>query len=218
MNKTQIEKAINLLKENKTNELKELLMIELLKEDKNKNVKIVDIVKKYLKAVNDRPMLKTVMIKNEKQFICNGFNLIVFNEYVKELELLPQTTQDTLNYEQILFSGNQTEFKQEYKQIINDCENYLKFIKTLDDFKKDNNPLKIGNFYYDANYIKLLKQLFCNDFEDATMQVEPKTGIIQIKNKKITFLQLPLRIIDEEDKTKIDEVYTKFLSYKGANE
>ena len=217
MNKTQIEKSIKLLNESKLDELKQLLMFELLKEDKNKNVKIVDIVKKYLKEAKNfgnRPMLETVMQKDGKQFICNGFNLIVFEEYLNELDILPQTTEDAINYKQILCSGL------DYKTLtaneidkINDIDNYLKFLK-LQHKEQENRPIMLFNYVYDANYIKLFKSVF-SDLSKVKYGIG-RIGTLQATDGKVTFLQLPLRIFEDEAKQNIETIYNEFLSNKGV--
>lgn len=74
MTKTQIEKILNLINNNNISDAKQLLKIELLKLGGSKNIKLLDTIKKYFKSMDDsRPVLKTVMTKNGKQFICNGF-------------------------------------------------------------------------------------------------------------------------------------------------
>ena len=98
MTTTQIEKLLELINKNDIINAKQLLQIELLKNSNNKNVKLIDVIKKYFnKMDNSRPVLKTIMIKNNKQFICNGYSMYIFESYIDELDILTQSTDNVLD-------------------------------------------------------------------------------------------------------------------------
>lgn len=96
MNKTAIEKAQALLAKGQLEELKTLLdyerELEVLKAN-GKKPNLLKAVKAYLNnATKKRPLLRTVQHTHDgKQFICDGFSIVVWNDHKTELDVLPQT-------------------------------------------------------------------------------------------------------------------------------
>ena len=92
----RIEKAIELLKSNNIEELKELLEFERqasILNGKGKNIKYATLVKNLIKVnAESRPLLATVMHDEQnRQFILDGYFLARYEHYKEELDGLPQT-------------------------------------------------------------------------------------------------------------------------------
>lgn len=203
MTKTQIEKILNLINNNNIPDAKQLLKIELLRLGGSKNIKLLDTIKKYFKNMDDsRPMLKTIMVKNGKQFICNGFSMYIFENYNDDLDVLPQTTENVLDYTQIILKNP------DYKDIDSHDLKVLKNIKKIIDYYKQidgvdkKSPLIIpfANKYYDAKMILELCNIYQNNFDDLKIH---KTGdpvqLTQFTDNNVIGIILPVRVPDDND-------------------
>lgn len=207
MTNTQIEKILQLINNNKLDDAKQLLKIQLLKNDTTaKNTKLVDVVKKYLdKQDNTRPILKTVMVKNDKQFICNAYSLFLFENYLTELDVLPTSSEhkwDVLDYTKLIRSNIK------YNNIDENTLTILKNIKKINTYyknidgvdKKSQFAIPFANKYFDAKMILDLCNMLQHDFDGLQISATTDTDAIQLTNGRITALLLPLRVFKDEDK------------------
>ena len=143
MNNAQVLKIMELLEQDNKQAIKEILTQELLKENKQpKKAKSFATIKKFIedKELNYRPILKSIMHKNGKQFICNGFEMYIFNTYKKELETLPQTSEElSLNYNQLLDTNNYkfNALTDEHKFVLEHLTQYINYCKSKMENKKD---------------------------------------------------------------------------------
>lgn len=210
MTETTINKMIDLLNNNKIDDVKKLLQVELLKNNNSKNIKLIDAVKKYLKnADSGRPVLKTVMIKNNTQFICNGYSLYVFNKYIDDLNILDTTDEKTgnvIDYTQIVKSHiDYNDFDDFDSKIYSNIEKIVKYYKTLKNVdKKSLFIIPFANKFFDAKMILETKQIFENDQNIKIYKTEKNTDAIQLKNDKITAVLLPCRIFKDDEITIIN--------------
>lgn len=204
MTTTQIEKILELINKNDIINAKQLLQIELLKNSNNKNVKLIDVIKKYFnKMDNSRPVLKTIMIKNNKQFICNGYSMYIFESYIDELDILPQSTDNVLDYTQIIIKGanyqNIDNYDLKILKNINKIVNYYKQIDGID--KKGQFIIPFANKFYDAKMILELVNIYQNNFDNLKMyKTNNPLQLTQLTNNNITSIIMPVRIVKDDEK------------------
>ncbi len=214
MTKTQIEKILNLINNNNISDAKQLLKIELLKLGGSKNIKLLDTIKKYFKSMDDsRPILKTIMAKNGKQFICNGFSMYIFENYNADLDILPQTTENVLDYTQIILKNP------DYKDIDNHDLKVLKNIQKIIDYykqidevdKKSPFIIPFANKYYDAKIILELCNMYQHNFDDLKIhKTNNPLQLTQFTNNNITSVILPVRANDDDAKLYNDRINSCF--------
>lgn len=216
MTKTQIEKILNLLNNNNIPDAKQLLTIELLKLGGSKNVKLIDTIKKYFKSMDDsRPVLKTIMVRNGRQFICSDFSMYIFENYNHDLDVLPQTTENTLDYTQIILKNP------DYKDIDSHDLKVLKNIKKIIDYykqingvdKKNKFIIPFANKYYDAKMILELCNMYQHNFDDLKIhKTDNPVQLTQFTDNNITGVILPVRVPDGNDAKLYDERLNNFFS------
>lgn len=219
MTNTQIEKILKLLNDNNLAEATQLLKIELLKNTNTKNVKLIDTVKKYLKnADNSRPVLKTVMIKNGVQFICNGYSLYVFDNYVDELNVLPTTDdnyENVIDYRQVLNkNATYSDIDSHDLKILTNIKKIIAYYKQIDGVdKKSLFTIPFANKFYDAKMILELCNMYNNNFTDLKMyKTDSPLHPIQFTNNKITSILLPVRVLKDDEKDLINSRFNEFLT------
>ena len=225
MTTTQIEKILELINKNDIINAKQLLQIELLKNSNNKNVKLIDVIKKYFnKMDNSRPVLKTIMIKNNKQFICNGYSMYIFESYIDELDILPQSTDNVLDYTQIIIKGanyqNIDNYDLKILKNINKIVNYYKQIDGID--KKGQFIIPFANKFYDAKMILELVNIYQNNFDNLKMyKTNDPLQLTQLTNNNITSIIMPVRIVNDDEKKlyndRINSIFSLLEDYHEQN-
>ena len=223
MNKTTIEKILNMIDNNKLDDAKQLLKIEMLKSDKTKNIKLIDAIKKYLKHSekmngDGRPILTTIMNKNGVQFVCNGVSMYVFNEYIKDFEILKNTYDDidgVIDYsaicKQYVKYENLNDF--DYK-ILTNIKKIVTFLKNNENLNnKDLFIIPFANKFYDAKMLLELSEIINNDFSDLQIYYSEKNiDAIQVKNKLITGVLLPCRCLKQDEADLYNNRLNKFFA------
>lgn len=220
MTTTQIEKILELINKNDIINAKQLLQIELLKNSNNKNVKLIDVIKKYFnKMDNSRPVLKTIMIKNNKQFICNGYSMYIFESYIDELDILPQSTDNVLDYTQIIIKRanyqNIDNYDLKILKNINKIVNYYKQIDGID--KKGQFIIPFANKFYDAKMILELVNIYQNNFDNLKMyKTNDPLQLTQLTNNNITSIIMPVRIVKDDEKKLYNDRINSIFSLMGG--
>lgn len=134
MNTKGIEKAIELLNSQNFDELKDFLEFErqsAILSDKGRKTSLLTAVKKILEQNKEsRPLLATIQHDEQnRQFICDGYIAVIWNEYKPEFDCFKQTDNNSsIKIMQIL--GNKKHFKP-YK--LNDDE--ILILKNLEKYK-----------------------------------------------------------------------------------
>lgn len=204
-----IEKALTLLKNYQLDDLKHYLTLELLVTKNKKQANIVKTIEKYLKNIEEhRPAFKAIQrTKDNHQYIIDGYTIYYFHEYMKELDILPQNNDPSLNvYDFIKLKGDYQEISPNDKTLLNNIKNYIKYYKIEAD---DKQPVAFfGNRYINANFLKTLVDIF--DDIDNIQYITPfeKFNPVTITNGKITAFILPIRLTES---SKIDEIYNNFM-------
>lgn len=207
MKDLQIEKALNMLKEQKLEDLRLYLQGLYFKSEDNNKVKLFETVKKYLKNTdNTRPILKT--IQNSKvlncQFICDGYTAYIFRNHIKELDELPNSTDGCIAIEQIIRQNQlYSTLKKDEEILLKNISKYIKWFKTLDIYNKDTKVViyfrdRVFNANYFNELVKItgLKSLTIQDLDNPL-----RHNALQFDNDEIYGLILPLRFHDKKDKT-----------------
>lgn len=209
MNNTQIEKLLNLINNNELGEAKQILKIELLKNSNNKNIKLLDVVKKYLKnADKSRPVLQTIMIKDNKQFICNGYSMYIFENYIEDFDILPNSTENILDYKQIYKNRNYQSINDYDMSILKNIKKIIAYYKQIDGIDKKNGfIIPFANKYYNANMILELCNMYQNNFDNLKIYTsENELELVQFTNDNITSIILPVRVKEEEKQLYNDRI------------
>lgn len=198
MNNTQILKIMELLDNNQKQEIKEILTKELLSNSGEKSkAKLLTTVKKFLKNIDDyRPQLKTIMHKHNKQFICNGYTMYIFNTYKKELEILPQTTEEEtkIDYKSILDISKYelTDLTEDDKFILNNIKKYINYYKSKN--KKELPIISFNNQIFNANYLNEFADIHENNFNNMKKVVTKEFyNPLTITNNEIESTILPIQ-------------------------
>lgn len=177
---------------NQIKEARTAFVEELMKQDNKQNYNVYSLAKQYIKKADGshNGILQTVQNKHGKQFLCNGFSLIIFNNYIKELEQLPQTINDeSLEYYKIY------DFDREFTDAFTDDE--LLLLNNLTKYKKLNfEYLYIRGLLVKTEYMLTLWK-FANG-EPATIAISTLNGMIAIKTNSVCMLLLACRATDEE--------------------
>ena len=204
-----IEKALTLLKNNQLDELKHYLTLELLATKNKKQANIVKTIEKYFKNIEEhRANFKAIQhTKDNHQYIIDGYTAYYFNEYVKELDILPQNNEASLNiYDIIELKGDYQEISPKDKTLLNNIKNYIKYYK----FEANNKqPVAFfANRYINANFLKTLVDIFDNTDNIQYITPPEKFNPVYITNGKITAVILPIRLTET---SKVDEIHNKFM-------
>ena len=152
---------------------------------------------------NSRPVLKKIMIKNNKQFICNGYSMYIFESYIDELDILAQSTDNVLDYTQIIIKGanykNIDNYDLKILKNINKIVNYYKQIDGID--KKGQFIIPFANKFYDAKMILELVNIYQNNFDNLKMyKTNDPLQLTQLTNNNITSIIMPVRIVKDDEK------------------
>ena len=222
MNNTTILKLINLLDENNTQEIKEILTAELLKADKQPlKAKFFATVKKFLndKTIinNERTQLKTIMHKHGKQFICNGIELYVFNSNKEELQALPQTSEEEtqIDYTTIL-NIDHTKLEPLNSNDIFVLENIDKYINYFKATQQGNKDIFVpfSNYLFDTKLLKNYATIHGGDFSNIKQQ--KRNFAFVTSNNDIESVILPL-MPDESKTQKYNKIFDDFKNSLTAN-
>ena len=221
MTNTTILKLIELLEKNEKQEIKNILTLELLKEYKDKkSANRLKTTQKYFKEMDDsRPILKTLMIRDNKKFICNGYSLYVFLKDFNGIDSLPTTTENCLDITQILPKGNFRELDNDENLLLHNIKKYIDYVKATRPIenKKDEISIYINNRVFNAKLVLQCTEMLGNldnleilsndDNCSGNIKIQP----IQIKNDEVLGMVLPVRIFDEEKFNKIKETTETFI-------
>lgn len=198
MNNTIILKLLELLEQDNKQEIKEILTHEMLNSTDKKTAKLYNTVKKYLKQSDKaRPILTKVQHKNNKQFLCDGFTLHIFNTYQSELDTLPQASEEeSINYPQIYNSKNYDFHEQddEDKFIFANIKKYINYIKAQPNRDKKT-PIYIlyKNCLYDAEFLSIALELHQNNINKMQVAQTENTKMLAFSDENIDSLILPIR-------------------------
>ena len=209
LTQTQLNKYLELLNSNKTEELKKQLLHDLLQTQDTKKAKFFNLVQKYLKnAGKERPALGYVQNVNGVQSIINGFTGILFKKYVAELEPLNITAEyQSIDFGRILsndvtysaITGNDL-------IILNNLAKYISYAKA------ELNEKEIFVFFNDTiintALFKELLDITGNDLKYAKQNIG-NLSPTQFNNGNLTSIILPIRA-REEERNKIIELTEKF--------
>lgn len=218
MTTKQIEKLLELLKENKLEELKTELTSELLRGTDKKSANLFSAIKKYLKhsaSINKhRPALATILHHNNKQFIIDGYSAYIFNDYLPELDNLPNTNEETINFDCILLKTPEYEtIKSNELTLLKNIKKYISYYKL--NFNEDEELKKQEYIYiywnnncYDARLLEQTANIMNFDNLQISTYGNNQT---QLKSQNITGLVLPLRVTDQNKKEIIKNFTSKFL-------
>lgn len=218
MKEKEIEKLLMLLKDNKLEDLKNILTQELLKCTDKTKANLFKVVGKYLKNADEfRPILRTIQHKNGKQFIIDGFSAYIFDTYVKELEELPNSNEELcMNIDAILDKTTRyNNISEEDLMLLKNIKKYISYYKTQDIYKTDDKKKSViiyfNNKMFDAKMLETTADILGNDLEGC-VQINETDWFksTQIKTQNITAIILPLRVSEDCIKT-TKEFTEKFL-------
>lgn len=218
MNATTIKKCLDLLNNLNIDELRTTLKTEYIKAtsaEPNKKLTLLTAVKKAItNKYEKRETLTTIMHdKNGKQFICNGYIAVIFNEYIAELEALPQTDSeksiDIYRIAEFYKQGEECTATEKEKVIIQNIAKYKKI------FGKEQS-VKIFNHFYSADLLTKFIDIIGSDFGNYKNTVG---GIYTECNGKTALIcALNPYSITEENQKRIEEQTEKFYKILTENE
>lgn len=215
MTTNQIEKLLNLLKDNKLDELKDALTTELLKSTDKTTANLFTAVKKYLKNTdNARPVLKTVQHMQGKQFILNGYSAFVFNEYQTALDELPNTTDETQCFNVFQLINSTADYSPlEYNDIIilKNIKKYISYYKLYNNIDRNKSTDIIPVFWHDKFFNANLLAETLEFLQPDDLKIAPNCHHFQLKTNSITAIILPLNITKSDEQQKIIDFTNKFL-------
>lgn len=217
MTNNKITKLLQLLNDNKLEELRTELTAELMQSTDKKKANIFNEIKKYLNKGDDfRPVLKTIQNNNGKQFICNGFTAYRFDTHRPELEVLQNTSElESININAVIDDKAQyTAMNKNDLLLLTNIKKYISLYKTQDFYmKKQNIPIFFANKIFNSEFILECANIFGGDYENLSIysNMEKECDRVQLKSKDITAVILPLRINSEEEKNKTIEFTNKFI-------
>lgn len=203
-----IEKALTLLNNNQLEELKHYLTLELLATKNKKQANIVKTIEKYIKNIDEhRPTFKAIQHdETNHQYIIDGYTAYYFNEYNKDLDILPQNNDKLLDIHNIIkLKGDYQELTPNDTLTLNNIKNYIKYYKA--ETKDKNVVVPFGNRYINANYLKTLLDIFATTDNITYITPPEKHNPVYLTNGKITAIILPLRVTEMPQ---IDEIYNNF--------
>lgn len=223
MTNNDIKKLLELANNNEIDKLKDKLTFLLLQSQDKKQANLYKSVENYLKnakKLNENRVVLHTLQHYGKQFVCNGFSLCVFDDYVEELEDLPKSDDLlSLNYNSILPKNVvYSELTTQDNIIINNIKKYIDLYKTQE-FYKDNDKkiyVQIGNKIFDT---KLLKEII--DIMGASdLQIADCGNLsgTMLKSSKMTSYVLPIRVLDNNYTfmNKVKEFTREFVEKVGV--
>lgn len=200
-----MKKLLELLNNNKLDELRIELTKRLLTQN-HKSPNLIKSIQSYFKKTpKERPILSTIQHDtNNNQFICDGFSLYYFKQHHDELDALPQSTQDTgsINPKSIIDTINPTQpITDDIYHSITNIKNYINFAKSQPTYnKKELLTMTLGNSVSFQTYI--LEQL--HDILKATDTLYPNLlaeltpNGLKITNDALKILILPVRTTKQD--------------------
>lgn len=190
---------------------RQILKEQILKADNKESYKIISLVKKIIgqkELMKTRPALAKVQVRNNKQFICDGYVAVEWKTHDDALDTLPQNTENTIAIEQIYFSGSPYQMTDNDITIINNIKavkDYIKAEKPADD-KLNASFVALFGKYFDLNVIEnVIKIVLAYDEGFIVTKKDYNSYTpIQIENSKIKVLILPVRV-GLEERQKFDD-------------
>lgn len=225
MNTATIEKCIDLLNTGKIDDLRDLLNYERetnILASKGVKMSLLNAVKKIVCDNGLKEWRKNLYgiqhTPDGKQFICDGYLLVKWNEEQPELNALPQTpANESIDANSILRSTSMSKYElTDSDKII--AENIDKYIKLYNEKKAKKFPVKYCNKFFDAHYLKKAFSVIGTDFEHI-LTGKNENSPLQINEKDYSAVLLPINInsITDESKTTIEQNTQKFVEQiKGA--
>lgn len=218
MNNTKIEKALDLLKNNKLEDLRLLLVGEMLGNSDKRTAKLFDIVNKYIiRAGKNRPSLHNILWRNGKQFILDGYTAFIFRSYISDFNNLPNLRDEDqcLNIYQVFNSQAQYNILPlEDLCIYINIKKYIRYYKQLPEYKKgDTISVFFAGRVFNAVYIELCLDILGTDFihynyinrdEDASKQP------LQMHNGCIDALVLPI-VPNQDEVVRVKTITNNFI-------
>lgn len=219
MELAKIKKYIKLANENITELLRvlEFDRQQAIMEEKGKTMKLANAVKKVIdlnEYKKSRPILSTIMHdKDGKQFICDGFMLIKWNEYQEELDGFMQTDYDrSIKIENILPKEYNTTKHELNKDEILILKNIDKYIKLYKDKIKSNEflPIKLFGKIYPASFIKKAFDII-GEIKNYNLLNNNEHQSAFIYENGVEVVLLPIKTNDEE-KQRVEKLIQDFLA------
>jgi hypothetical protein len=194
-----MKKLLELLNNNQLDDLRIELTKRLLKEE-HKSPKLLQAIKNYFKkAPKERPVLQTIQhTKDNKQFICDGFSIYYFNDYISEFDALPQSDYTiSINPQSILATINpQNKPSDTTLNTIRDIKKYIAFAKTLPQYdKKEQLTITINDVPFQAYLIEQLNDIIPTE-DIISLDIAPN-GMF-ITTQTIKALVLPVRYTKQD--------------------
>jgi hypothetical protein len=227
MNTTTIEKCIDLCEKRELEELLNTLRYERevsILSSKGKKPTLLNATKKYLEwirknAVNQR-LYGVQHAPDDKQFILDGFSMIVFNEKHDELDALPQTEKtNSLNPESLFMSNTRKmvyyDLSKEDKIILANIGKYIK----LSSCKSATVPVYLFGGFYNAKSLAPIIDIIGTEF--TAVRINPITddrhySSVEIKNDLCHALILGMRTPPEQ-REEIKAQAQKFAGLQGVS-
>ena len=227
MNTTTIEKCIDLCEKRELEELLNTLRYERevsILSSKGKKPTLLNATKKYLEwirknAVNQR-LYGVQHAPDDKQFILDGFSMIVFNEKHDELDALPQTEKtNSLNPESLFMSNTRKmvyyDLSKEDKIILANIGKYIK----LSSCKSTTVLVYLFGGFYNAKSLAPIIDIIGTDFTDV--RINPITddrqySSVEVKNDLCHALILGMRTPPEQ-REEIKAQAQKFAGLQGVS-
>ena len=219
----ELAKINNYIKLINDRDIEELLRVlefdrqQAIMEEKGKTYKLATAVKKVIdikQLKKEHPSLATIMHdKDGKQFICDGFMLIKWNDFQEELNGFSQTDYEkSLKIESILpleHSTTKHELTEEEALLIKNIDKYIKIYKneTIDNGII---PIKLFDRLYSASLIKKAFDIIGEIKTYNTTDNREYTPIYIYENG-IESALLPIRIADETKKQEVETMTQEFL-------
>ena len=218
MELSKINKAIELLKNNNIEELKELLEFERqasILNGKGKDVKFATLVKNLIKVnAESRPLLATIMHdKQDRQFICDGYMLARFEQHKEELDGLPQTPYgaDKLNPDRIIIPKHLCEeytLTDDEQLLLKNLDKYIAIHKTPN-ARNEIIPIYIFDRLFNAkllaNFIKITGKF------DKVYLPKEHYSPIGVFEQHITAIALPIRVNGNFKDEKTEQMTADFI-------
>lgn len=227
MNTQQISKLLTLLNENKLEELRNELTQHLLNKSDKPKADLVKAVKNFLnyshKINGDaRPTLCTVQHKRGKQFIISGYSAFLFDNYIKELDELANTVEESACLEIYNVINSNAEYStltENDMLILKNIKKYIAFYKSQAGYDKKLNRQDVyfNNKVFDAKILAQVVEIMANELDTIQITNNEFFKPTQIKSDSILGVVLPLRTTDEITNKIIDTTNNFINELKGTN-
>lgn len=200
MELAKINNYIKLVKEYKIDELMKTLEYDrqqAIMEEKGQKMKLAPAIKKVLsdKDIASRPVLQSIQHdSNGKQFICDGFLLIRWNNEQEELNGFPQTPTDkSIKADAIIpkvYETQQIELSENDRLIISNINKYVKI-------NKDFGFVYVFDKYFSAKLLKKVIDVVGADFNKYYIQDKEPYRPICLFEDEFDGLVMPCRANEE---------------------